>query len=103
MPFNPTISLKNSLLRFVRYFYDERTMYIDDLIEKQFKSFVRFGLDIILNGFMFWLVLMALISIFSINVHLGPGLWHFLNIFQLGLVICFFEKIYKFIRREYKK
>ena len=103
MQFNPAKTLKNSLLRFVRYFYDEKAMYIDDFIEQWIKSFVRFILDILLNGFMFWLALVALISIFSIKVSLGPGYWHFLQIFQLGLIICFAEKTYKFIRGGYKK
>ena len=103
MQFNPTKTLKNSLLSFVRYFYDDKIGYIDNLIEQWIKSSVRFILDILLNGFMFWLVLIALISIFSVKVDLGPGYWHLLQIFQLGIIIVFFEKAYKFLRGEYKK
>ncbi len=104
MSFNPIKGLKNLILRFNRYFYDENLKYVDDLIEKQVKSIVPLIFDILLNGFVFWLVLLSLSSILPINwISLGPGAWHLLNIIQLGLILWFFEELYKFIRGGYKK
>lgn len=96
--------LKTSLLKFIRYFYDENLRYADDAIEKWVKTCVILFGDILLNGFIFWLVLLSLISIFPITwINLGPGIWHLLNILQLGLILWFIEGIYKFIRGGYKK
>ena len=102
MNLNPIKTLKNSLLVFVRYFYEEETMYIGNLIDQWIKSFVRFVLDTFYNGFMFWLFLMGLIIIFSVKVNLGPGYWHLLHIFLLGIIIYFLEKVYKTIRGNKK-
>jgi len=98
--------MKKLLLRFITRFYDSKVNYIEDvdkLIKKWTKSLVQFIIAIILEGIMFWLVLLSLISIFPIDwIHLGPGAWNLLNIIQLGLISWFFEKTYSVIRRKTK-
>lgn len=102
---NSTIKkIKYHLLNFQRYFYNPNAKYADDLIKKWIKSSVRFFMDLLLNGFVFWLTSIGLTSIFTITwIQLGPGFLHILNIFELGLILWFFEGIYKYIRGGYKK
>ncbi len=104
MAINPVKSLKNSILDFQRYFYDPDAQYTNRLLEKWLKGLVQLGIEIFINGFIFWLVLLSIISIFSIKfVILGPGAWHLLNILELGVIIWFFEEMFKFIMGGYKK
>lgn len=104
MQFNPIKSSKNSLLNFIRYFYDENFQYIDKLFENQGKKLVRFVLTIALTGFVGWLFIVSLISLFPINwIKLGSESRIFLNIFQIGLIVWCSEKTYKYLRGGYKK
>lgn len=96
--------IKPLILKFVRYFYDSHLDYADQALEKWFKSYVLFIVEILTNGMVLWLVLLSIISIFSVNgIHLGPGAWHLLNILQLGLILWFIEGLYKFIMGGWKK
>ena len=91
--------MKKLILKFVRRFYDENFNYVDELIKEWITSIVKFITFLFFEGFMFWLVLLALTSVFPLDwINLGPGAWHLLNILQLGLILWFFEKTYKFIR-----
>ncbi len=104
MAINPVKSLKNSILDFQRYFYDPNAQYVDRLFKKWLKGLVQLGIEIFLNGFIFWVVLLSIVSIFSINfINLGPKAWHLLNILELGVIIWFFEEMFKFIMGGYKK
>ena len=96
--------IKPQLLKFVRYFYDKDVQYVDHIIQKWFKAYVSLIVEITTNGFVFWLVLLSLTSIFPITwISLGPGAWHLLNILQLGLILWFFEGLYKYMRGGWKK
>jgi len=96
--------IKPQLLKFIRYFYNDSLQYADQAIEKWFKAFVLFVIEIIGNGFVFWLVLLSLIYIFPISgINLGPGAWHLINILQLGLILWFIEGLYKYIMGGWKK
>lgn len=104
MYLNPVKSLKNSFLNFVRYFYNENFTYIDRLIENWVKKIIPFILTIFFTGFIWWLVLLSIVSLTPLSwPTLGPGAWHILNIFQLGLIVWIIEDRYKFIRGGYKK
>ncbi len=95
--------IKPLILKFVRYFYDSKLAYADQAIEKWFKGYILFIVEIITNGFLLWLVLLSITTIFPTYwIHLGPGAWHLINILQLGLILWFIEKIYIFARRGYK-
>ncbi len=103
MQFKPIQSSKNSLLNFIRYFYDENFQYVDILFKELTKRLVRIVLTIALTGFVGWLVIFSFISLVPITwIQLGSGGRIFLNIFQIGLVIWGFEKTYKFIRGRTK-
>ena len=104
MYINPTRTLKNYLLRFIRYFYDPNATYVEKLLEKWFKFSVDLLIKIFINGFVFWLFLVSLTSVFTINkINLGPGWWHILTIVKLGIIQYFIENTYKYYRGGYKK
>ena len=118
IPKKTKLKLKNSivsfikkskylLLNFQRYFYDSNAKYADQLIEKWVKSFVNLFFTILITGFVFWIALIGLISIFDFfpfnKISLGPGVWNLLNIIQLGLVVWVSEGIFRFIKYGGKK
>jgi len=93
--------MKKLLLKFVRRFYDPNLAYVDRLIDEWVNKFVRFFIYVIFNGFMVWLVFVALKSLIPLNWPiLGPGVWHLLNILQLGLISWFLKGLIQFIRRK---
>ncbi len=107
MSFNPTNTLKNSFIDFVRYFYDPNIQYVSHLRTKWIKELVPFVLDIILSGFVFYLVLFGIVFVFpkiSAFIFLGTTYWHIpMIIFFLGIILWFFENRYQYIRGGYKK
>ena len=103
MQFNPIKSTKNSFLNFIRYFYDPNFQYVDSLFKELNKKIVRFVLNIALTGLVGWLVILSILQLTPATWPiLGPGVRHILNIFQIGLIVWCFEKIFRFIRRGTK-
>jgi len=102
MYLNPTKTLRNSFLNFVRYFYDENLTYPEALIKKKFKAFIPFIITIFLTGVVFYLFLYGIVFIFpksSAYIFLGTTFWHVpVIILFLGLIRWFSEDLYKFLR-----
>ncbi len=96
--------MKKLLLKFVRRFYDSNLTYADKLIEEWEKKSVRFIIDIIINGFVFYLVLVGLSTVFvrlSDKIYLGKEYWEVpLIILLLGIIIWFFESVLKTWRKK---
>ena len=97
MYINPTKTLRNSFLNFVRYFYDETLTYPEIMIRKWVKVFIPFIITIFLTGFVGWLFLLSILSLTPITwIRFGSGAWHILHIFQIGLIVWCSEKLYNF-------
>ncbi len=95
--------MKKHLLKFVRKYYQTDLRYADDLLRKWEKVIVRAIIDVFLNGIVVWLVFLSILTMFPLKYPiLGPGAWHILNIFQLGLLSWFFRELWKFIWRKHK-
>ena len=107
MPINPINTLKNSILSFVREFYDPNAAYADKIIEKWNKSFVQLVVWIIFNGLALYLVLSGISFIFprtSSYIFIGNSYWQIpLLIIYSGIILWFAEGMYKFVRGGYKK
>jgi len=107
MNFNPTNTIKNSFLNFVRYFFDDQVQYTEHLTRKWIKALIPFFLNIIIAGAVFYGVIKGLVFVFpklSTYIFTGTVLWHVpVIILSLGLIHWFFEDRYKYIRGGYKK
>jgi len=106
MYINPTKTLRNSFLNFVRYFYDENLTYPETIIKKWVKVFIPFIITIFLTGLVFYLTLLGIAFIFPKTISyifLGTTYWQIpIVILYLGLIRWFFEDLYKFIWRGKK-
>ena len=97
MYLNPTKTLKNYFLNFIRYFYQTDLHYTDDLVRKWVKYTVPLILDIFFSGFVGWLFLLSILALTPITwFQFSSGAWHILHIFQIGLIIWVGEKLYTF-------
>jgi len=95
--------MKKLLLKFLRRFYNPHLQYADIQIKEWQNAFVKFIVDLVFNGFMWWITALAIISIFGVTwFNLGPGLWHILNIIQFGLISWFFKGTINYLRRKQK-
>ena len=93
--------MKNVLLNFTRKYYDPNLTYTDKLLEQWKKSAVVFVIDVFTNGLMGWLVALAFISLSGLSYpRLGPGAWHLLNIFEIGLIFWFIKGLKTLWRRK---
>ncbi len=96
--------MKKVLLKFVRRFYNPNLTYADKLLEEWEKKSVRFIIDIIINGLVFYLVLIGLSTVFiglSDKIYLGKTYWEIpLIIILLGVTIWFFESVLKTWRKK---
>ena len=91
----------NVLLNFTRKYYDSNLDYTDKLVRQWKKSFVVFTIDVFANGFMGWLVALAFIALSGLKYPiLGPGAWHILNIFEIGLIFWFIKGFKTLWRRK---
>ncbi|KKL21828.1 hypothetical protein LCGC14_2441540 [marine sediment metagenome] len=107
MPFNPTKTIKNSFIDFIRYFYDPNLQYLSHLRRKWVKSLIPKFLDVIFTGVWTYGFLFGIVWIFpksSNYIFLGTNYWQvLLIIFFLGLITWYFEDRYEYIRGGYKK
>ena len=91
----------NVLLNFTRKYYDADLTYSNKLTEQWKKSTVLFIIDVLANGFMGWLVALAFIALSGLSYPiLGPGAWHILNIFEIGLIFWFIKGLKTLWRRK---
>ena len=99
-------TIQQLLLYFIRYFYQPDLPFIDKLIEQWLKSLIQQIVWVVFNGFIGYLTLSGLVFIFpglDRLVFLGSKYWHIpIVIFYVGIIIWFFEALYKFIRKGYK-
>ena len=104
MNFNPTNTLKNSFLNFVRYFFDDKVQYTEHLTTKWIKAFVPWFFTLILTGFVFYLFISGLVFVFpklSNYIFTGTSYWHIpVIIFYLGLIRWYGEDLYNLMRGE---
>ena len=100
--FNP----KYWLLMFIRRFYNPDQAYINDVIRTWEDNLVRFIVDILVIGFMNFLVLISvfwILSIFGIYFSVGTNILVILFIIiSLGLIIKFIKETYIWFRIDYK-
>ncbi len=107
MNFNPTNTLKNSFINFVRYFYDPNLQYASHLKTKWIKSLIPLILDIFLNGLVYYIGFFGIVFIFpklSPFIFLGNTFLQIISvIFLIGIIIWVFEERYEYFRGGYKK
>ena len=95
--------MKKLLLKFVRRFFNPDLAYTDALTKQWVDGLVRLIVDIIFYGFVGWLFILSILSIFPINwINIGPGAWHLLNIFQIGFILWFLKGTLNYLRRGKK-
>lgn len=88
--------MKKLLFKFVKRYYQPNLGYVDELLKQWELQLVHFVVELILYGFIVWLVILSITSIIPISwIKLGPHTWHLLNIIQLGLLSWFLKKIHK--------
>ena len=100
---NPIEIIKNGILLFARRFYDPKIPYADTLINEWVNSFVKWFMDILLNGFIGYLALFALTYLFNVNIYLGDSLWQLpFTIILIGILSWFITNLLKIIPPIFK-
>lgn len=93
--------LKNSLIKFIRYFYDPNAAYADKIIEKWLKALVRLFIDIFVNGFITYMFLVSLKILFPLEwIKTGTIFTFPLYIIWCGIVVYFIRQMIQWWRKK---
>lgn len=91
------ISSKRRLVNFIRKYYDKDFKYIDPLLKKWKKNSVTISIDILVNGFVLYLLIAAFLFVIPSSsnfLFLGSRIWHIpISIIYLGIISYFLSKI----------
>lgn len=98
--------VKNTILMFVRRFYQPEITYADKLIKQWVDSFVRIFVDVVINGFIGYLFLFGLLYLFpyfSNKIFLGDRFWHFpFAVILIGIVTWFMRETWVWVQKNKK-
>ena len=98
--------LKNTILLFVRRFYQPELTYADKLIKKWVDDSVTLFMKIFIHGFVIYFALFGLTFIFPVlrtKIFLGDRFWHFpFAIILIGIVYWVLTEIYLWVQKNKK-
>ena len=95
----------NWLLNYIRENYDPKLDYTSTLYKRWRRECFDAFTDILFNGIVGWLFAISLLNFIpSLGnfLRVGPGVFHLLSIFSIGISLWFIKGTYKWFRKDYK-